>query len=133
MVLEIITPTFFIFWFGVGAIVASVVAYIVGNTIWEILTFIVVSGILILLTRPLVNRITGEQPRKINVDDIVGKKALVVEEIDNKAGKGVVKINGDSWRAYSKSDEVKIKKGEHVKILKVEGAHLVVEKEDMES
>ncbi|MDK2885669.1 MAG: hypothetical protein PWP54_227 [Thermosipho sp. (in: thermotogales)] len=130
MVLEIVTPTFFIFWFGVGGLAAALVAYFVGNTIWELITFIVVSGFLVLLTRPLVNKMTGEQPRQINVDEIIGKRALVLEEIDNKSGKGIVKINGDTWRAYSVDDEVKIKKGEYVKILKVEGAHLVVEKFD---
>jgi membrane protein implicated in regulation of membrane protease activity len=128
MALEIVTPTFFIFWFGLGGIAAALVAYFVGNTIWELVTFIVVSSIFVLLTRPLVNKMTGEQPRKINVDEIIGKKALVIEEIDNKSGKGIVKVNGDTWRAFSYDDEIKIKKGEHVKILKVEGAHLVVER-----
>ncbi|MBO8139827.1 MAG: NfeD family protein [Thermosipho sp. (in: Bacteria)] len=130
MALEIVTPTFFIFWFGLGGIAAALVAYFVGNTIWELVTFIVVSSILVLLTRPLVNKMTGGQPRKINVDEIIGKKALVIEEIDNKSGKGIVKINGDTWRAFSVNDEVKIKKGEYVKILRVEGAHLVVEKHE---
>ncbi|SHH16613.1 NfeD family protein [Thermosipho atlanticus] len=132
MVLEIITPTFFIFWFGIGGIAASITAYFVGNTIWELTTFIIVSGILVVLTRPLVNKMSGEQPRKINIDEIIGKRALVIEEIDNKAGKGVVKVNGDTWRAYSQKDDIKIKKGEHVKVLQVEGAHLIVEREEEE-
>ncbi|APT72688.1 hypothetical protein BG95_07415 [Thermosipho sp. 1063] len=127
MVMEILIPTFFIFWFGVGALVSSLVAYFIGNTIWELVVFIVVSGILVVFTRPLVDKITGEQTRKINIDDIIGKKALVLEDIDNKSGKGIIKVNGDTWRAFSKEDEI-IEKGKYVKILKVEGAHLVVTK-----
>lgn len=128
MVLEILTPTFFIFWFGCGALAASITAFFVHNTIWELTTFIVISGILVLLTRPLANKITGSQSRKINIDEIVGKKALVLEEINNKASTGLIKVNGDTWRAFSNNDDVIIKKGEYVKILKVEGAHVVVEK-----
>ncbi|WP_228288119.1 NfeD family protein [Thermosipho ferrireducens] len=127
MVLEIITPTFFIFWFGVGAIAASIVAYFLANTIWELITFVIVSGLLVFFTRPLVNKMTGEQPRKINLDEIIGKQVLVIETIDNKKGTGVVKINGDTWRAYSFKEEVVIEKGTHATAIKVEGAHLVVE------
>ncbi|RDI92124.1 nodulation efficiency protein D (NfeD) [Thermosipho africanus Ob7] len=130
MAAEILTPTFFIFWFGVGALASALVAFFVGNTIWELVTFIVVSGILVILTRPLANKISGEQTRKINVDEIIGKHALVLEDINNKAGTGIIKVNGDTWRAFSNDDEIVIKKGEYVKILQVEGAHVVVEKID---
>lgn len=130
MAAEILTPTFFIFWFGVGALASALVAFFVGNTIWELVTFIIVSGILVILTRPLVNKISGEQTRKINVDEIIGKNALVLEDINNKAGTGIIKVNGDTWRAFSNDDEIVIKKGEYVKILQVEGAHVVVEKID---
>lgn len=54
--------------------------------------------------------------------------ALVIETINNKEGTGLVKINGDVWRAFAEDDEEVIEKGEHVKILKVEGAHVVVKK-----
>ncbi|WP_206512267.1 NfeD family protein [Thermosipho globiformans] len=128
MAAEILTPTFFIFWFGIGALASALVAFFIGNTIWELVTFIVVSGILVILTRPLANKISGEQTRKINVDEIIGKQALVLEDINNKAGTGIIKVNGDTWRAFSKNDEILIKKGEYVKILQVEGAHVVVEK-----
>ncbi|APT74267.1 nodulation efficiency protein D (NfeD) [Thermosipho melanesiensis] len=131
MALEILTPTFFIFWFGVGALASSLVAYFIGNTIWELTVFVVVSGILVILTRPIINKMTGDEPRKINVDDIVGKKALVIEEINNKKAKGLVKINGDTWRAFSKNDEI-IEKDKYVKVLKVEGAHLIVIEEGEE-
>ncbi|EKF49249.1 nodulation efficiency protein D (NfeD) [Thermosipho africanus H17ap60334] len=130
MAAEILTPTFFIFWFGVGALASALVAFFVGNTIWELVTFIVVSGILVILTRPLANKISGKQTRKINVDEIIGKHALVLEDINNKAGTGIIKVNGDTWRAFSNDDEIVIKKGEYVKILQVEGAHVVVEKID---
>jgi len=125
MVLEIFTPTFFVFWFGLGSLAAAIVAYFYENTIFELLTFIVVSGILVLSTRKLAKKITGEEVRSINVDEIIGKEAIVIEQIDNKLAKGVVKVSGDMWRAVS-VDDVVIQSGEKVIIEKVEGAHVVV-------
>ncbi|WP_372590099.1 NfeD family protein [Fervidobacterium thailandense] len=126
MVIEIFTPTFFVFWFGLGSLAAAIVAYFWENTIVELLTFIIVSGALVLSTRKLAKKITGEQPRSINVDEIVGKEALVIERIDNKAGTGIVKVNGDMWRAMADDDDAQYEKGQKVVILKVEGAHVVV-------
>jgi len=127
MVIEILTPTFFIFWFGLGSLAAAVVAYFHENTLLELLTFIIVSAILVLSTRKLAKRLSGEQIRSINVDDIVGKEALVIERVDNKAGTaGVVKVNGDMWRATSFDDNVTFEKGAIVRIEGVEGAHVVI-------
>lgn len=126
MAIEIFTPTFFIFWFGIGSLAAAVVAYFYENTIFELLTFLIVSGILVLSTRKLAKKITGEEVRSINVDEIVGKEGIVIEKIDNRLSKGVVKISGDMWRATSYDDSVTFEIGEYVIIEKVEGAHIVV-------
>lgn len=123
---EILTPTFFLFWFGIGAFVASAISIAFGTLI-QVVSFIVVSGLLVILTRPLTKKLTKEQPRKIHIDEIIGKIGSVIETINNEQGKGLVKINGDMWRAYSNDDSI-IQEGEKVKILKVEGAHVIVEK-----
>lgn len=123
---EILTPTFFLFWFGIGAFVASAISIAFGTLI-QVVSFIVVSGLLVILTRPLTKKLTKEQPRKIHIDEIIGKIGSVIETINNEQGKGLVKINGDTWRAYSNDDSI-IQEGEKVKILKVEGAHVIVEK-----
>lgn len=91
------------------------------------MVFILVSGLLVILTRPLTKKLTKQEPRKIHIDEIIGQIATVIETIDNKQGKGLVKINGDLWRAYSKDEQV-INEGEKVKIIKVEGSHVIVEK-----
>jgi membrane protein implicated in regulation of membrane protease activity len=130
MVLEIITPTFFYMWFGIAAFITAISAIWL-NFFWQLSIFVISSAILVGLTRPLARKILkSEPPKKIHIEDIVGKEALVIETIDNAAGKGLVKVNGDVWRAFSKDDSV-IEQGEKVKILKVEGAHLVVEKTEV--
>lgn len=125
MVAEILTPTFFIFWFGVGALAASLVSLYLGVYV-QIIVFAIVSIVLVFFTRRLVQN--WESPRKIHVEEIAGKVAIVIETIDNRKGTGLVKINGDVWRAYAEDDDEVIEKGEHVKIMKVEGAHVVVKR-----
>lgn len=129
VVAEILTPTFFFFWFAIGAFVSAGVSLLSG-TLVQIITFMVVSGALVLLTRPLAKRIASSEPRKIHIDEIIGKEAIVVETIDNKQGKGLVKVNGEIWRAYSESDEITVEEGQKVVILRVEGAHVVVRKHE---
>jgi len=63
---------------------AAVVAYFHENTLLELLTFVIVSAILVLSTRRLAKKLSGEQIRSINVDDIVGKEALVIERVATK-------------------------------------------------
>lgn len=127
VVAEILTPTFFFFWFALGAFAAAGVSLFSG-TILQIITFMCVSGIFVLLTRPLAKKLTKSEPRKIHIDEIIGEDAIVIETIDNKRGTGLVKVKGEIWRAYSDSDEVTIEEGQKVTILKVEGAHVVVRK-----
>lgn len=132
LIIEITAPAFFYMWFGIGAFVAAVSAVWL-NFLWQLSIFLVSSAVLLALTRPFARKIQKyESPKKIHLEDIVGKEAVVVETIDNTAGKGIVKVNGDMWRAFSSDDSQVIEKGEKVKILKVEGAHLVVEKVEVE-
>ncbi|MGB9789718.1 NfeD family protein [Thermotoga caldifontis] len=127
VVAEILTPTFFFFWFALGAFAAAGVSFLSG-TIVQLVTFMGVSAALVLLTRPLAKRLVKSEARKIHIDEIIGKEAIVVETIDNRQGKGLVKVNGEIWRAYSESDDTTIEEGQKVTILKVEGAHVVVRK-----
>lgn len=126
MIIEIFTPTFFIFWFGLGSLAAAVVAYFHENTLLELVTFIVVSAVFVLSTRKLAKKISGEQVRSINIDEIIGKEAIVIEKVDNKAATGVIKVSGDMWRAVSLDDDMVFEKGDRVTIEKIEGAHAVV-------
>ncbi len=126
---EIFIPSFFIFWFGLGAFAAAVVSLFLGLT-FQIVTFIAVSSVLLIFTRPIVMKtlLKKGSSRKINIDEIIGKRALVVERVNPVEGKGMVKINGEIWRAATEDDSV-VSVGDYVKILKVDGTLLKIEKE----
>ncbi len=126
---EIFIPSFFIFWFGLGAF-ASAIASIWVNFVIQLVIFITVSAVLLVFTRPIVLKLLlrHESPKKINIDEIIGKKAIVVQPIKPLEDSGRVKINGEIWRAIT-IDGSSVEAGEYVKILKVEGTLLKVKKE----
>ncbi len=65
------------------------------------------------------------QEREFNPDNIVGKRCVVTEKVDNFAGCGQVKVNGQSWAARSAYDEESFEVGETLSIVAIEGVRLV--------
>ena len=67
----------------------------------------------------------------INTNSLIGKKAVVIQEIDNLAQTGQVRINDIEWTARSADDE-KIGEGTVVTIEEIRGVKLIVKqnKED---
>ena len=122
---EIFTMGFFIFWFGIGAAIAGVIALLGGGPILQWGTFIVVSGVLFLLSRRLSEKFTKKQPPGIGADRFVGKDGIVIEEINNDENTGRVRLKKELWRADSETGVI-IKTGEKVNVVKMDGTSLVV-------
>lgn len=124
---EMTTASFFLLWFGVGAAVASGIAYVGFNTAWQLACFVVVSSALFAVSRPLAEKFTKDQPPGIGADRFVGKTGMVLEEIDNDNNTGRVRTGREEWRADSASGDV-IPEGERVNVIRLDGTHMVVEK-----
>ena len=81
-VAEIITTGFLVFWFGVGAIFAMIVSLFCQSLFIQALVFIIVSVILMIFTRPLVNKIISiRDTMPTNIYNIINKEAYVMEDI----------------------------------------------------
>ena len=65
------------------------------------------------------------QEREFNPDHIVGKKCVVTERIDNFAGCGQVRVNGQSWSARGTADNDVFEVGDTLSIVAIEGVKLV--------
>ena len=119
---EMLTTGFFLLWFGVGASVSAVLNYLGFDPMIQFIAFILISLILIAVSRPFAKKITKEPPRKAVSDRLVGKIGIVIEEILPETG-GVVKVEGDVWRAVSPN---KIEKNSKIVVKKVESVKLHV-------
>lgn len=126
LILEFFTEGFLVCWFGVGALAAMSVSFFAAeNYLLQIITFFIVSSILVLCTRKFAKKVEPHTTNTSNVYSILGKEAVVTTAIDNVAGKGQIKIDGDIWSAKSESGE-NIPQDSKVEILKIEGVKAVV-------
>ncbi len=122
---EIFTQGFFILWFGVGAAVAGVLALLGLGIGWQLAAFVVVSGVLFIVSRRFAERFSKKQPPGIGADRFIGLEGIVLEEIDNAKNTGQVRVQKDEWRADSETGEV-VPIGARIKVTRLDGTHLVV-------
>ncbi len=123
--IELITPQLVCIWFAIGSLGAFIAASLDAPLWQQIVIFIVVSVIMIFVTRPLYRRFIKTKLVPTNADRLIGETAVVTEAIDNLQGKGSVKVQGQVWTARSENGEV-ISENTHVTVLRIEGVKLIV-------
>lgn len=128
---EIFTLGFLIFWFGIGALFAMIVSFFTTNIIIQTTVFLITSTIFILATKPLVKKFVDVKKTNTNVFSIIGKKALVIKDIDPIHSSGQIKVNGEVWSAETENNEI-IKEGSEVEVLKINGVKAIVKLVDSE-
>lgn len=126
VIIEIVTVQFVSIWFSCASLVSMVLAGL-GAPFWAQLTvFAAVTALLLILTRPLVQRLRGSYVRT-NADLNIGRTAVITESIRNELSKGRATVGGVSWIAVSE-DGSPIDEGEVVVIKSIDGAKLIVAK-----
>jgi inner membrane protein len=108
-------------------------AFIIGGLItWPfqswILTLIITLVICLaylFLGRRYVHRLTATRKVKTNIDVIIGRKGVVLQNLAPNSS-GLVKVGNEEWRAKA---EENIEKGEVVEVTAINGVTLTVEKD----
>ncbi len=129
-VIEIFTPTFFVLLFGIGAFLAGLFSYFGASITLQWVIFLGVSAFLVIYVRKLfIKHVQGLPTREANVDEYIGKEAIVLKDVEKNSLSGRVKIEGEIWVAVTDEPEP-IKAGELVKITGISGTKLIVKKEE---
>lgn len=123
---EIFTVGFLIFWLGIAALIAMIVSFFTSNIIIQTSVFVVSSALLLFLTKPLVKKVSKEDTVPTNVFAIIGKKAVVIKDINCIEGTGQIKVNGEVWSAEGINGK-DIPKDSEVEIIEVKGVKAIVE------
>lgn len=125
-VIEIATVGFLVFWFGIGALIAMVVSLFTNNIAIQMTAFVISSTILIFFTRKFANKISkNDDSIKTNAYSIIGKKGLVIKDINPESGEGQVKVGTEVWSAKSAND-IKIEKGTEIEVVEISGVKAIV-------
>ncbi|MDD7220355.1 MAG: NfeD family protein [Clostridia bacterium] len=127
LLIEAITAGLTTIWFAGGALIAAVASYFGADLVVQLLLFLCVSLVLLIFTRPLALRYFNKKTTQTNVNSLIGKKAVVIQDIDNLAQTGKVQINDIEWTARSADDGKKISKDAIVLIREIHGVKLIVE------
>ncbi len=125
---EVLTPGgFFTLFFGFAALVVAGLVWLglLGSGAAQWLVFAILGTVLIVGLRPLVRRRFETDTPK--VDQIVTQTAIALENFDEK-GRGKVELRGTSWSGVF-SGSGPVVKGDRLRVTKVDGLSLLVEKE----
>ncbi len=132
ILLEFTQPGLVIVFFGAGAWVVSLLAYldILETLRSQLLVFGGVSvGLLLGLRRWVRDKFYGhigdQQDLSRNLDEFTGKHVTVLQDIIPGKNGGQVEFKGTSWSAVSDQE---IKKGETAAIVEMDGLTLVIKK-----
>lgn len=125
LVLEIFTLGFLVFWLSIGCLLAMLISFITDSILVQTSVFVFSSCALIFATKPLLKKISEKDTVKTNVYSLVGKKAVVIEDIEWTSGTGQIKFDGQIWSARTE-EQMNIEKGTEVEIIKIEGVKAFV-------
>ena len=114
--------------FAPGAIIAMVLDIADKKPFYQFVAFIaaisfVFIAITVILTIIMRNKKSGSV-----IDSVVGARCTVVEVIDEYAGSGQVRVNGQEWAARLVNEDDIAEIGETLKIVAIEGPKLICKK-----
>jgi len=113
-------------WVAIGAIFAAIAAWLGVLVVAQSGVFVLVSGILLIATRPLARKMLPKTV-PLNSDRVIGEPGVVTEEIEPISGTGQIKVMGQIWSAKS-ADGSTIPVESTVEVVEIIGNRVVVEK-----
>jgi membrane protein implicated in regulation of membrane protease activity len=122
---EALTGDLFLLMLGGGALAAVGSSLLFDNYVVDGVVFLVVSLLLLVLVRPALRRRFAEgtglpEPMKA----LEGKSALVLDRVARHEGQ--VKLDGEVWTARPLNENDVYEAGDHVTIMRIDGATAVV-------
>ena len=130
IIAEIFTLGFVLFWFGIGALAASLAGFLGAGLGIQFLIFSIVSIALTAMSRTIFAKYLplheGEGIRT-GVDALPGKVGTVTTASKGALNEGAVKVYGSTWTAYP-VDEGALLEGEKVEVVEVKGSSIYVKR-----
>ncbi|MCQ2583098.1 MAG: NfeD family protein [Treponema sp.] len=126
IVIEAMTFALTTIWFAISAFVMVFLAFTPIPFPVQLLIFVALSMILLIFTRPVLQKKLNQKKIATNYERIIGQIAVVTKKI-TALDKGAIKINGMEWTAAIKEDNV-LEEGSKCVIEEIAGVTAFVKK-----
>lgn len=127
---EIFTLTLAFGILGGAALVAAMAAGLGLPLYGQILTFALASGLGLAVVRPIALRhMSGPAPSRDGTDALIGRRAVVIEEVS--ADHGLIHLGGEDWTARPYAEYLVIPQGTLVDVMEIDGATALVYPRDL--
>jgi len=122
-----LTTSFFLAPFALGAAVAAVVSVAGAGSLPAWIVFVVASLLTLGVVRPIaISHVRTPPQIRTGAAAMIGKTGIVLERIANDEGVGCIKVDGEVWTARSLDDDQVIEPGRRVQIVDIRGATALV-------
>ncbi len=78
--------------------------------------------------KTLMHKFHKNSEEDVSLESVIGERCVVTERIDNFAGCGQVKVNGQGWSARGAYEDDTFEVGESLMVVAIEGVKLICKK-----
>ena len=122
---EVLTLSFFLLPFAIGAAAAAIVAALGVGPVVTVTIFAAVTGLSFGIVRPIARRhLRTPAQLRTGTAALVGRTATVLDEVSADAG--TVKLEGEVWTARPLDEDEIIAPGTRVHVVEIRGATALV-------
>ncbi len=115
-------------WFLPGALIALILSLCKVDLLWQILAFVVLAVVMLVFGKTIFRPFGKKE--KTNTDTLIGKTALITEQVDNIRGLGTAKVGAQVWSARAETEAEIFEVGEQVTIVQIQGVKLICRKKN---
>jgi membrane protein implicated in regulation of membrane protease activity len=124
---EILTTSFFLGPFAIGATAAALVSLAGAGDAISVAVFAVLTAASFAIVRPIARRHL-RQPAQVRTGTaaLIGQSVQVLERVANDEGTGLVKLEGEVWTARAYDEDRVFEQGDRVAVVEIRGATALV-------
>lgn len=127
VIVELATLNLISTWFAFAALAAMIASLLGASLLLQFILFSLLSVLGFLVFAFIIRPRLGQRPiTPTNADRILGKEGVVVETIHSTTGKGLVKVEGQTWSARLEGDGI-LREGNLIRVTGIRGVKALVE------
>lgn len=124
LIIEVIIPGLISIWMALASFILLFLSFVIKNSVWETIIFLILSLIFMFGTRPFIMRKINNI-KKENIDQTVNIHIIDVIDVDSEIKEYTIRYKGVLWSALSSDTFIK---GDIVKIVSFNGNKANIER-----